>query len=98
MEIRMQEVILVGRMVKDPIIRDDATYFTFEADETQLPFQCFCDGKTAENLQRYLRAGDEFSIEGKLEWRQFEGEASPRMLIKARFISYGRKAQTFPMG
>ncbi len=93
MEIRMQEVVLVGRMVKDPVVRVEGVYFRFQADKDQPPFPCFCDGKTAENLLKYCQAGDEFSIEGKLQWRKFT-DTGDILLIYARYISYGRKLRT----
>lgn len=92
MEIRMQEVILMGRMVGNPIVREEGTYFRFQADRDQAPFHCVCDGKTAENLVRFCQDGDEFSLEGKLQWREFK--SGKVLMIYARYISYGRKLRT----
>ena len=93
MEIRMQEVLLVGRMVRDPIVRQDGVYFRFQADKNQPPFPCVCDGKTAENLLKFCQDGDEFSIEGKLQWRKFRNTGDT-LLIYVRYTSYGRKLHT----
>lgn len=97
-EIRMQEALLVGRMKGDPVKVGEDCYFRMEADKEQPPFLCFCDGKTAENMSKYLHAGDEISIEGKLTWRQFANEEKPTLLIYARYVSYGRKARTLQPG
>lgn len=91
-EIRMQEVVLVGRMVGEPIVNPDGVYFRFQADSHEEPFPCFADGKTAENLRRYLHDGDEFSIEGKLMWRKFR--QGPFLVIHAKYTSYGRKLRS----
>jgi len=92
-EIRMQEVVLIGRMVGDPIPRKEGTYFYFRADKDQAPFPCVCDGKTSENLVKYCQDGDEFSIEGKLQWRRFI-DTGDMLLVYVRYISYGRKLRT----
>ncbi len=94
MEIRLQEVVLVGRIVGAPIARPDGTYFRFQGDKDQPPFPCVCDGKTAENLRKYCQDGDEFSIEGKLQWKKFSDTARNVLFIYARYISYGRKLRT----
>ena len=97
MEIRMQEVLLVGRMVGAPMARDGSVYFRFQADKDQPPFPCVCDGKTAENLLKFCQDGDEFSVEGKLVWRKFRNTGNT-LLIYARYISYGRKLRTLRQG
>jgi len=97
MEIRMQEVLLVGRMVRNPIVRGDSVYFRFQADKDQAPFPCVCDGKTAENLLKFCQDGDEFSIEGKLQWRKFRNTGDT-LLIYVRYTSYGRKLRTLRQG
>ena len=97
MEIRMQEAFLAGRMVGDPIVRDEGVYFRFQADKDQAPFPCVCDGKTAENLLKFCQDGDEFSIEGKLQWRKFRNTGDT-LLIYVRYTSYGRKLRTLRQG
>ena len=96
-ELRMQEVTLFGRMVGEPIAREDGTYFLFEADEGQEPFPCVCDGKTAKNMEEYLRSGDEFTIQGELVWKEFRN-TSPRLMVYARYTDYGRKDRTLRPG
>lgn len=97
-EIRMQEVLLAGRLHGEPISAGEECFFQIEAGAGQKPFPCFCQGKTAENMSKYLHAGDEISIEGKLFWRLFAGDVKPTLTIYARFISYGRKARTLQPG
>lgn len=97
-EIRMQEVLLVGRLKGNPIPIGEECFFQIEAEKGQLSFPCFCQGKTAENMNKYLHAGDEISIEGKLMWRQFANETKPMLIVFARYISYGRKARTLQPG
>jgi hypothetical protein len=89
-EIRMQDLTLVGRMSGDPITMGERCFFKIDAGGN-LPFPAFCDRKTAENMIKYLKAGDEISIEGKLHMEQFLGEPKHTLLVFARHISYGRK-------
>lgn len=93
-EIRMQEVLLVGRIQGEPKKTGNECYFRLGAEEGQEPFPCLCNEKTAENMSKYLHNGDEISIEGKLMWRKFANEDKPMLIIYARYISYGRKART----
>jgi single-stranded DNA-binding protein len=93
-EMRMQEVMLVGRLVGDPIPSGENAYFLIQADEQQAPFQCIATGRTAENLLKFKRDGDEAVIQGKLTWKKFSNEKRPVLLIWSRYISYGRQART----
>ena len=89
-EIRMQDITLVGRMSGDPIpMTTGECYFKIDAG-ANLPIPCFCNEKTALNMVKYLKAGDEIAIEGKLRMVQFRGEQHT-LLVFARHISYGRK-------
>jgi len=93
-EMRLQEVSLIGRMKSDPISTDSKEcYFKIDAGGN-LPFPCFCNGKTAENATKFLKDGDEVAIEGKLHMKQFRGEKQPILLVFARHISYGRKTHS----
>ena len=95
MEIRINEVVLAGRLVGRFVkLSDETVHFRLEATEAHDVFHCFCDGATAENLLKFCSAGDEISIEGELAYRHFSNQAQPVLLIKARFISYGRKNRT----
>lgn len=90
-EIRMQDLTLVGRMKGDPIpMTNGEAYFKMDAG-ANLPIPCFCDKKTAENMIKYLKAGDEIVLEGKLHLVQFKGDKQHTLLVFARHISYGRK-------
>lgn len=92
-EIRLQEVVLVGRILGEPQHVGEESFFRMKADDHQEAFPCFCDGRTAENMKRHLHSGDEISIEGQLVWKEFSN-TSPMLVIYARFVSYGRKART----
>jgi hypothetical protein len=90
-EIRMQDLTLVGRMHGDPIaVASGECYFKIDGGSNE-PLPCFCTEKTALNMVKYLKAGDEISIEGKLHMVQFKSEKKPMLLVFARHISYGRK-------
>lgn len=92
MEMRMNGLVLTGRLVGDPKTLQTGTYFRLRADDNQPPFPCVCDGLTAKNLVANCHDGDEVSLEGWLEWRKFKN--GDMLIILARFISYGRKART----
>jgi hypothetical protein len=90
-EIRMQDLSLVGRMRGDPIpMTNGECYFKIDAGANE-PIPCFCSEKTATNMVKYLKAGDEIVIEGKLHMVRFKSEKQPTLLVFARHISYGRK-------
>ncbi len=90
-EIRMQDLTLVGRMATDPIaMTNGECYFKIDAG-ANLPIPCFCTAKTAENMIKYLKSGDEIGIEGRLHMVQFKGDKRPALLVFSRHISYGRK-------
>jgi single-stranded DNA-binding protein len=90
----MQEVSLTGRMVGDAIAMvSGECYFKVDTD-ANLPIPCFCNDKTAENMQKFLSDGDEITIEGKLHMVQFRSEPRPTLLVFARHISYGRKKKS----
>ncbi len=96
----MNEVILAGRMVGNPVkLPSGEVHFQFEADpEVQVtlraPFHCFCSGTAAANILNYCQDGDEFSIEGKLAWKKFTNEKKARILVEVKYTSYGRKLRT----
>lgn len=94
-EIRIAEIVMAGRLAAAPSrLQDGTLHFLLEASEGEKPFHCFCEGETAENLQKFCEKGDEISLEGTLAHYQFGNEPKPRMLIRVRFISYGRKRRT----
>ena len=96
MELRMNEVVLSGRIVQGPTaLPDETTHFLLQAgEEGEPPIHCFGEGVSVERLRQYCQKGDEISLEGRLESRTFANEKSPRLLVKVRFISYGRKDRT----
>jgi hypothetical protein len=96
-EIRMQDLTLVGRMSGDPMPIGEQCFFRIDAGGN-LPFPAFCEGVTATNMIKYLKAGDEITIEGKLHMLQFAGDPKPTLLVFARHISYGRKNRPLIQG
>lgn len=95
MEIRMNEVVLAGRTTSALVRQSDGSvHFLFEADSKQKPFHCFCEGVTADNLEKFCQVGDEFSLEGQLAWYKFGNESRPGLLVKVRYVSFGRKLAT----
>lgn len=94
MEIRMNEVILAGRITTLLEQADGSAHFLFEADPEQKPFHCYAEGVTAENLMKFCKLGDELSLEGQLFWKKFQNEPRPVLLIKVRYVSFGRKLTT----
>jgi hypothetical protein len=99
MEIRMVKVVASGRMVGEPVRLGNGTvHFRIQATQEGKPFHCFCEGKTAENLLRYRHDGDEMTLEGSLEQVTFAGNEKPKMLVKAQFVSYGRKLESLQPG
>jgi len=99
MEIRMCEVGLAGRIASRIVSTSDGSdnqkaHFMLDALEEGNPIQCYCEGETAENLLKFCEEGDEISCEGSLQHYQFSNEKAPRLLVKVRYISYGRKRRT----
>lgn len=95
MEIRMNEIVLAGRLVGRPVRLEDGTlHFRLQASAEGSPFHCYCEGENAENLEKFCSAGDEISIEGELSWRKFANEPKEVLLVHMRYASYGRKSRT----
>lgn len=99
MEIRLNAVVAAGRLTNDPVqLEDGSVHFLLQASEKGDPFHCFCAGKSANTVLTYLHSGDEVSVEGCLEFRRFRNESRPTLLIKAEFLSYGRKKNSLAPG
>jgi hypothetical protein len=93
-EIRAIEVNAVGRIVEPGVITlGQLTHFKLDVG-LEKPIHCVCQGKTAENAQQYLGAGDEISPEGCMRWVNFKNDGLT-LVFYARFISYGRKTRSF---
>lgn len=96
MELCMNEVVLAGKLSRDPVLLPDGTtHFLLQAGpKGNPPVHCFGEGASLDNLRKYCGAGDEISLEGQIEHRLFSGDDRAQMLIRVRFISYGRKGRT----
>jgi len=93
-EMRLNEVVMAGRISQGPIRTDDGlVHFMFDAARNSDPFHCVCDGRTAENLLEHCSQGDEASIEGILCWMDFPNTGK-ELVIYTRYTSYGRKSST----
>jgi hypothetical protein len=90
---RLNTVILVSRLVGDPIQVGELVHFRLENPEGQ-PFHLIAREKTATNVLQYCRDGDEVSVEGRLVWKTFANSPKPVLIVEAKYISYGRKKQS----
>lgn len=93
MEIRLNAVVLVGRLIGDPIVAGQLVHFRLENPEGE-PFHCIAREKAGQNIQQYCRDGDEVSVEGKLVQMSFRNSPRPVLVVEAKYISYGRKKQS----
>lgn len=83
----VNNVVLVGRLVRDVDLRQtstgkEMTYFTLavnrnfknEQGEQAADFiSCVAFGKTAENMARFLGKGSLIAVEGRISTRNFQG-------------------------
>lgn len=90
--LRINEVMLVGQIASDLVrLSDDTLHFLLSVDLDTAPVHCFCEGVTADNLEKYCKKGDEICCEGRLRAYQFDGSPRPDLLVQVRFVSFGRK-------
>ena len=94
MEMRLNSVVLVGRLIGSPIQAGSLVHFRIEAQADAEPFHCIAREKAGANVLQYCRDGDEVSIEGLLAWMTFKNAPKPVLLVEARYVSYGRKKES----
>lgn len=95
MEIKMCEVLVAGRISSDLTRLDNGSvHFLLNALEGESPLHCFAEETTADNLMKFCEKGDEVSCEGQLDYYQFANQQKPQLLVKVRYVSYGRKKRT----
>lgn len=82
----MNTVILIGRLVRDPDVRDTQSgmkiaRFTLAIDrptkgeDKQADFpSVVCFGKTAENVGRYMSKGRQVAVEGRIQTGQYTNQ------------------------
>ncbi len=92
----MNRVILVGRITKDPEVKQTQSnipvvsftlainrQFTDASGERQADFiQCVVWRKQAENLARFVKKGALLGVEGRLQSRQYETESGTRYVTE----------------
>jgi single-strand DNA-binding protein len=92
----MNRVILVGRITKDPEVKQTQSnipvvsftlainrQFTDASGERQADFiQCVVWRKQAENLARFVKKGALLGVEGRLQSRQYEAENGTRYVTE----------------
>lgn len=92
----MNRVILVGRITKDPEIKQTQSnipvvsftlavnrQFTDAQGEKQADFiQCVVWRKQAENLARFVKKGALLGVEGRIQTRQYEAENGTRYVTE----------------
>jgi single-strand DNA-binding protein len=92
----MNRVILVGRITKDPEVKQTQTnipvvsftlavnrQFTDAQGEKQADFiQCVVWRKQAENLARFVKKGALLGVEGRIQTRQYEAENGTRYITE----------------
>lgn len=92
----MNRVILVGRITKDPEIKQTQSnipvvsftlavnrQFTDAQGEKQADFiNCVVWRKQAENLARFVKKGALLGVEGRIQTRQYEAETGTRYVTE----------------
>ena len=73
--IKINRVILLGRLVKDPVEGNNHCKFTvavgrIKKDEADF-INCIAFGKTAELITTYLNKGSQIAIEGRIQTGKF---------------------------
>ena len=95
----LNQVVLVGRLVKDPDIRRTSngnaiTNFTLaisESKENTDFIDCRAFKQNAENLANYKHKGDLIGVSGKLKkdvWKDQQGNTQSRTYVIANYIEY----------
>lgn len=79
----MNSVQLIGRLTKNLELKNTASgtsavQFSLAVDRPKDGtdfISCVAYGKTAENMERYLRKGSKIGIEGRIQTRNYEGRS-----------------------
>lgn len=106
----MNKVILIGRLVRDPELRytqNNKAYCNFTVavnrgfknanNEYETDFiNCQTWGKTAENLQRYMRKGSQIGVEGQIQINtaMVNGKTEYYTKVLVNLIEYLSKVET----
>lgn len=106
---RMNQVVLVGRLVQDPVLKHTSTnipYCNFTLavpkryDKEKADFiECVAWRRMAENLCNYMQKGSLIAIDGMIETNSFEskdGEKKRRTTVNTSVISFLERAKSSP--
>lgn len=110
----MNKAILIGRLGQDPELKYSQTGSAIcnfslatserwknksgEQQEKTEWHRCVCFGKQAEVIQKYVRKGDQFCVEGKVEYQKYEKDGIERYSTQINvrnfeFISGGKREE-----
>lgn len=83
----MNKSILIGRLTRDPEVRDTVTKYTLavdrrDKDKTTDFIDCVCFGKAADFAKTYLKKGTKIAVVGRIQTGSYETKD-------------GRKVKTF---
>lgn len=100
MEIIINKVILLGRLVKDPI-QGKAVKFTvavnrFRKEDGADFINCVAFGKTGETIAQYMQKGSQIALEGRIQTGSYEKDGQVRYttdVIVDRFEFVGGRTQ-----
>ncbi len=90
----MNQVILIGRMTKDPELRrtnngESVTSFTLavnrgyqSADGVEADFiSCIVWGKRAENVEKYCSKGSQVAVNGNIRTRSYDNQQGQKIYV-----------------
>jgi single-strand DNA-binding protein len=97
----INKVFLIGRLTRDVDLRkistgSSVTNFTVAVDRRmKSPNQpeadfisCVAWGKTAENMQRYLRKGSQVAVEGRIQTRSYDDQTGRKVYVTEVVAEY----------
>lgn len=90
----LNNIVLIGRLTKDPVLRKtqsnvSITSFTLAVDrdykkegQQECDFiNCVAFNKTAEVIQQYQHKGDQLSVKGRLQVRNYDDQYGKRVYV-----------------
>ena len=90
----MNQLILIGRMTKDPVLRKttsgtSVTSFTIACDRrikaegqpTADFINCTAWSKLAENIDEYCKKGDQIALNGRIQTRSYDDEKGKKVFV-----------------
>ncbi len=87
----MNKVILIGRLVKDPELRQTPNGVSVckfnlavnrQTEDKKADFiSCAAWGKTAENLVKYMRKGNQIAVEGEIQTNNYKNKDGKQIYV-----------------